>query len=475
MPYVYDPLLDDEENQGQGAPQAPMTGGGETFSGESAGGGLSQAPQQKGVNRQGSGFVGLDQYLAANKGSQFGKQVTGKVADTLGSAKQQLGQSAQDFTNASNQGTTRWNDVDDEFKGIVDSAGKDTTAEQTARAKELERAKYKGPDSFYGTAGSNQAMGGIEKAKQQSQALQSEGGRFALLDQYFGRPTYSLGQKTLDNALVNGTPGVAARSVSLGNRANQLSDEARQTGLGLENLATANKEATADTAKNASEYATGALDTFGTGLNQRYADFSKGNDEYNQTMRGMLSNLSPESAASNGADPYELLGLTGNENLYGLKDFSPYVQDSAKPTLSQFASPEDAARYRALGEIASDNFQMPIDATQAGTAGTGRITADKGRVNQAIGERHKAADTQSNNILQQGINILNNDPEVMSKSPEDRTLATMNRLEPLLDEFAKTYGFRPQITPEMLWGQSVDYNNTPTDGGLVNSPVERRI
>ncbi len=476
MPYVYDPLLEQQKNQQQqGGQQPPMTGGGSTFAGGS--GGPQQSPeQQKGTNRQGSGFVNLDQYMAANKGNNFGNQVTGKVADTVGTAKGQLTQGAQDFTKASNQGTTRWNDVGDEFKGIVDKAGADTTADQTARAKQLEGTAYTGPQSFYGTQAANQAVGGIDKARQQSQALQSEGGRFALLDQYFGRPTYSTGQKTLDNALVANQPGVAAKSQGLVNQANQLSENAKQTGQGLENLVTSNRQASADTAKNANDYATKSLTDFGTDLDKRYSDFNTGNDKYNQAMRDAVTNLGGGASSDATGDPYALLGLTQNQNLYGLKDFSPYVQDAVKPTESQFATPQEAARYAALGQIASDNFQLPIDATQAGKGSDGRITADTGGVQGAINQRHQAADKQSGSILSTARNMINTDPRFTSiTDPQQRSQAIMTALQPMMNEFAHTYGYMPQITPEMIWGEDVDYNNPTAPPPLVNAPTGRNI
>jgi hypothetical protein len=471
MPYVYDPLLQDKDQQGPLGTPPPMTGGGTTFAGGSGGLTSKDPNQQKGANRQGSGFVGLDQYLNANKGSQFGNQVTGNVANSVNSAKQGLTQGAQDFTSASNQGTTRWNDVGDEFKGIVDTAGKDTTDDQKARAKQLEATSYAGPQSFFGTDTAGKVAGGIQKAGQEAKALQSEGGRFALLDQYFGRPNYSTGQKTLDNAIVQGTKGVAAKSNALSNRANQLTEEANQTGRGLENLVAANKQASADTGQKARDYATTSLTNFQDDLNKRYQDFNTGNEAYNQQIQAAAQNLNPQAAERDqNLDIYGLLGLKPDQNLYGLHDFSPYLSAATQPTLSQFSSPEEAARYQALGDIAGGDFKLPINPAEAGTAGTGRVSANKNQVQLAIDQRHRAADTQTNNILQQGRQILNSDEVTGIIDPQERTAATMNRLEPYLDEFEKTYGFRPQITPEMLWQGGVDYNDPQLGSPLITGP-----
>jgi hypothetical protein len=458
MPYVYDPL-EEEKNQPLGG-QPPMTGGGTTFAGGSSGPVVDQS-QQKGANRQGSGFVGLDKYMAANKDSKFGNQLTGNVAGTVNTAKQGIEKGAQDFTQASNQGTTRWDDVGDEFKGIVDTAGAGTTQAQKDRAKSLESATYGGPDAYAGTAAANVAMGGVDRAKQEAGALQSEGGRFALLDRYFGRPSYSMGQKTLDNMLVTGTKGVPAKSQAIMNRANTLGEQANETGRGLENLVASNRQATQDAASQAKGYVGNSLATFQDNLNKRFSDYNAGNDAYNQQIRSAASNVDPAQATRDQADIYDILGIKGDENLYGLHDFSNYLTDPAKPTLSQFTSPEDAAKYKVLGELAGGDFQLPIDEKQAGTAGNGRLTANKNQIQLDIDKRHAAADSQLGSIVQAGREMINNDPRFADGTPERRIQMVQTALQSMKDDFYKTYGFVPDITPEMLWGGAVDYNNPP--------------
>ena len=375
MPFAFD-LLDEQQKkaqqqqQGEGAPA--MTGGGLSFG---AGSPQAQPQQEKGTQKQGSGFVGLDQYMNANKGNKFGNQFTGKVQGSLDSAKQSLDQGAQGFTNASNQGSTKWNDVQGQVKGIVDNAGDGTTKDDAAKIQGYQTAKYQGPESFLGTSFGTQAQGSVQKASQQANALQSEGGRFALLDQYFGRPKYNMGEKSLDNLLVQNTPGVAARAQNIGEQAKQFSTTASQKYRDMDNYAAANKQATADAAQQTVNYLNQAKTDFDTGLNSRYNDYKTSTQAYNDARRNDLSDDALD------ADTMSLLGLKEGDSLYNT-NLSSYLKDSPMASLGQFASDKDYAKYLALSQLAEEDPTL-LSADQrkdAGTAeGKGRVSFDKNR------------------------------------------------------------------------------------------------
>lgn len=380
MPFAFD-LLDEQQKkaqqqqQGEGAPA--MTGGGASFGSGQA---QSSGPAEKGTNRQGSGFVGLDQYMNANKGNKFGNQFTGKVQGSLDSAKQSLDQGAQGFTNASNQGSTKWNDVQGQVKGIVDNAGDGTTKDDAAKIQGYQTAKYQGPESFLGTSFGTQAQGSVQKASQQANALQSEGGRFALLDQYFGRPKYNMGEKSLDNLLAQNTPGVAARAQNIGAQAKQLSANAQNQNQQLDNLATANKQATADAAQQTVNYLNQAKTDFDTGLNSRYNDYKTSTQAYNDARRNDLSDDALD------ADTMSLLGLKEGDSLYNT-NLSSYLKDSPMASLGQFASDQDYAKYMALSQLAGEDPTLlkADNRAKAGTAvGMGRATVDKNRLQSDI-------------------------------------------------------------------------------------------
>lgn len=389
MPFAYD-LLDEEEqkkqDQAQGGDQAApaMTGGGESFGGE---GGGAQAPQQsngeKGTSKQGSGFVNLDKYMTANQGNNFGDQVTGKVQGDVDQAKQTLTDTSAGFTDASNQGTTRWNDVQGTVKGYVDNAGDTTTADDAKSFQGYSNAQYQGPESFLGSTYGTQAQGAIQKSAQEANALQTEGGRFALLDQFYGRPKYSMGEKSLDNLLVQNTPGVAAKATSIGNQAKQLSASAGQSTQDLDNLATTNRAATQETGKQTRDYMGNAVNEFTKGLEDRYKSFGTDRDAYNQARRDDLSDDAFDE------ETLALLGLGDGSSLYDV-NLASYLKENenGQGTVGEFATDQDYARYLALQQLSGEegNLLSAEDRAKAGTA-NGRLGADKDRLTKDITDR----------------------------------------------------------------------------------------
>jgi hypothetical protein len=375
-PFAFDPLDEEEKKKAEqeqtgGAPA--MTGGGETFG---AGSTTPVAGQEKGTNRQGSGFVGLDKYMAANKGSNFGSQVTDQVRGTVEGAKQGLGQSADAFQQASNQGAVKWGDVQNDVKGIVDNAGDATTQDDASKVKGYAGAKYRGPENFTDSAFGSQATGGVQKAGQQAKALQSEGGRFALLDEFYGRPKYSMGEKSLDNLLVQNQPGVAARAQSISGQAKQLEGDLGKTSQDMGNLAASNRAATEATSQGTRDYLTNARSAFESDLSKRYQDFTKGNDDYNAARRADMSDTALDD------DTLGLTGLAEGSNLYDL-NLQNYLKDSENPALGQFANDQDYAKYLALQQLSGEDPTLlsADDRAQAGTgADKGRVTLDKDRL-----------------------------------------------------------------------------------------------
>lgn len=396
-PFAFD-LLDEEKQkaqaQDQGAGAPAMTGGGLSFG---AGSPQAQPQQEKGTQKQGSGFVGLDQYMNANKGNKFGNQFTGKVQGSLDSAKQSLDQGAQNFAQASNQGAVKWNDIGDQVKGIVDNAGDSTTKDDASKIQQFSKAHYQGPENFLGTAYGTQAQGGLQKATQQAKALQSEGGRFALLDQYFGRPQYNQGQKSLDNLLVQSAPGVAARAQNIGEQAKQFSTTASQKYRDMDNYAAANKQATADAAQQTVNYLNQAKTDFDTGLNSRYKDYKTSTQEYNDARRNDLSDDALD------AETMSLLGLKEGDSLYNT-NLSSYLKDSPMASLGQFASDQDYAKYLALSQLAGDDPTLlkADNRAKAGTgAGLGKLAFDKDRFQSDRNTAQAQYDGQSSTLSSQ--------------------------------------------------------------------------
>lgn len=428
MPYALDPLDQQKQQQQQG--QAPaMTSGGMSFG---AGSPTAAGPKSaQGAQKQGSGFVNLGQYMQANKGSGFGQQVAGQVKQGVESAGQQLQQGAQQFGEASNKGRTRWGDVQGEVQGALAGAGDKTSDEQVKRIQDYAKAQYQGPESFGQSAYGAGAMGAVNKAGQEAKAFQSEGGRFALLDQYYGRPKYTQGQKTLDNLLLQNAPGAGARAQAIGNQAKQLQSQAGQTEQQMANLAAQNRQATADTAAQTRGAVKGAQDQFSQDLNKRYQDFQAqqaknyadlqkqyGSGALSQKafeMMGVAPTAHSDYLASfrqqhpdtaNMSDDQlqtilQSLGQVDPTSTMGL-DLNTYLQQGQQTNLGQFASDQDYARSLALQKIAGDEGG-PLSAQDRALAGSAEKLAspafNKEAYQRDLAERKAAYQQAANGLM----------------------------------------------------------------------------
>lgn len=199
MPYANSFL--DDENDPSKAPQ--LAGGSEIF----GGGTLNQST---GGNAKGPGssdqYQNLNAYLDANKDSTFGQDFVGKVQNETTEANKTLNNSVSGFKQKADEASTQYD------PNLVNSAISDPTSfvsdqGNVDKFKKQKDASYQGPNSL-ADAGNlyGQAYGQTRKAADTAEAAGTEGGRFALLGNYFGRPDYKQGEKSLDNLLIQGNP-----------------------------------------------------------------------------------------------------------------------------------------------------------------------------------------------------------------------------------------------------------------------------
>lgn len=201
---VYDPNLD-KDKEDEFSPQ--ISSGGTIVGG--------QQPQESQSQEKGSGrFQNLQGYLEANKGSGFGEKFAGQLDTDINSANPVIEQSGNEFSNRVNQKATRLDSQsrDQMFNNLYNNPEAiANNAQEMEKFQKLRDAKYEGPNALADQQDLyQQAYGAKEKAKSTANAAQNEGGRFALLNNYFGRPGYSQGEKNLDQLLV--TQNDAAKS-----------------------------------------------------------------------------------------------------------------------------------------------------------------------------------------------------------------------------------------------------------------------
>ncbi len=426
MPY-YDNFQDQDEQLSN--PQGPQLAG----ASQVVGGGqaqVSNAPASKGPTSS-ERFQNLNAYLDANQGNQFGQKFADSVQADVAKGGQAQSQATGQFQNLANSGAVNQN------TSLVNEAVSDPTRfindqQKVDQFKQQRDAQYKGPNS-YADAGDiyQKAAGATTKALDVAEKGQTEGGRFALLDNYFGRPEYSQGQKSLDNLLVSGndnaTQGLAQarknaqdqmtafqeQSKSLSDYASQKRGETENTqsyarsALGIDSAGNLKPSVSAvPTAPMVGGY---PVKTIGKPISGRVtpAGTPIGNvAEPSTDKRGVLSGLYGEldSSAKAGAKKFSeqtadiqralaskdftrlndeeraLLGLSdhGALNTYGV-DPSAFLSVQGGPSdysISSVASSQQAQKLAALAQLAGIDPASLIDVNKAGTAPTNYAKLD---------------------------------------------------------------------------------------------------
>lgn len=362
MAFVYDPNLQDEEKKSGNQPENPnQPPTGPSISGQaapSAAGGQAP-PQKQPSSRQ---FVNLQSYLDANQGKNFGKQVGSRVDENTNAARQQTQQAADSFGQSVERGTTRY-DKDFVTGALSDPSGfvANRPASEYERFSNMRDAEYKGPQSSVEAPEFAQAASSADRAFRQGENLKSEPGRFALLDEFFSRPTYSRGEKSLDNLLLQADPeNQRALEAATANTRN-LPSEFQAASSAANAQANAGRAAT----EQARAETRAALGGFGTGTGA-IGEAEKGLDE-------KLARLKAERDAGIASFDNDWKSKTfwaDNPNASAeMKSWTYGVDPKQFQTIRDadtkaIASPEERAKLAALAKLAGNDVN-PYETSEA--------------------------------------------------------------------------------------------------------------
>lgn len=395
MPYAYDPFLDEEKKDQEGNPQ--LAGGSQIVGGAtqtSAAGGSANGPTSS------DRFQNLNSYIDANQGNQFGENFAKKVQDDVSKGKEAQDQAGSAFKSQADQSTIAANPA------LVNTAVADPTkfvsdANNVAEFKKQRDAEYKGPNTFADSADIySKTYGATKKATDVAGAGQTESGRFALLNNYFGRPEYNSGQKSLDNLLVTGDSKAMQGLDQARQNAQQLhqSFDAQNKDLsGYAAQARGTTEATRTGARDAlgidnagnTVAGKGAIGAVKGSLDNRIGQYGSEIDRINAAMeKGDYKSIDPEIASL-----FSELG--GN---YGVQ-FNPYLNTKSKTALtdSTVSSPEEQAKMRALASLA--DIQNPLDNPDAGSLyGNKMYQLDAAGYKGKVGNEKKAFQAKKTEI-----------------------------------------------------------------------------
>lgn len=460
MPYFLDQNLEDEEKNKDPA-SIQISGASPTTNNE---GSIESNTSPKGLNT-GSGFQNLDKYLQTNQSQQFGNQVLGKVEGEVQGAKQGM-------ETAGNQ-----------FKSQVSTSNQLPTAEQVNQAianptsanpqdfQKWESQTYSGPNSLADSKDAyNQYWSGANKANTSAQLLGSEPGRFTLLDSYFGKPSYSFGQKSLDNLLVQQS-GLGSQIQGVQNEATQLKATGAQQAKDLQTAA-AQRAAEVDANRKTVRGAIGLDDQNNviTGdqagaIGKQYQtvddELAKENSARQAQNQKFMEDLQGNSLS---LEELNKLGIDPNQKIYGL-DPSSYFTPGSDLNRDQVMAPDQRAYIQALSQLAgiTDTYAsgIPQDKGADFTYDTGRFQNDVGSAQAAYNREWNTAvaanpgeDPISYADMQTFINTLGSQPSYATDQDNllKRAQNYQNRIDALNQKYQinRTISSNPSLSPGSL-------------------------
>jgi hypothetical protein len=366
--------------------------GGTTLGTESAVINPTEAPPASANSASGQ-YTNLQAYLDANKGNNQAQNLAGKVNTEVDEAANAQKQSEQSFKGLVDQNTVK------EDLGLYDKIKQDPTAlgqEDKDTFTKMRTAQYRGPknlaDDFSDYVNAQKEN---SEAQQAGQATQSESGRMALLKRFYGRPDYTQGQQKLDQLLVQNDEGADSAFSAAKQRADKQSASFGNLKDSLNQYAQQAAETTGNTAKNASNFIGQQEQGLEDNLKSNYQnEISRRDKEYNDINQALASGQITQSQAKK----LRLDASQGAVKLYGQNPLS-YLSKSATPTLSEFTSKGDAAKYQALADLAGQQNTLLTSPEQFGTYDPNKavgfdtnrfqndVTGNQARFNEAMNRK----------------------------------------------------------------------------------------
>lgn len=362
---------DEEQSKSQGGGSSPA--GGVISAGAPGGGGASGNPSNPSAPTSSGSFTNLQNYLDANQGNNLAGQLSGNIQNQIGQANSAQQNLDSNFRSQVDKSTI--NSDDSLVKSAVSDPTKFTQDPNNINAFQTQlNASYKGPTNLQSDQNNwNSAQQATQNALQQAQAGQTEGGRFALLDQYFGNPSYSQGQKNLDQFLVQSDPNAAGSFNSAYQDANAAGKKFNDIQAADQAYATGAQNATQTAASNAKNALTGAAGNLNTSVSGQQTSDQTAQDQAYQALLAQLGDANQVQQAPSTIADYinTTLGqqegsLPGsNSFVYGI-DPSKFLSEGGPVSIGAAATADQQAAYNALGQLAGTNSSLVAPQSWAG-------------------------------------------------------------------------------------------------------------
>lgn len=426
MAYDANQLFDEEDEQDQESGLITGQGPGPSSA--------SPAQSTSGVGDGTGEYTPLVKYLDANRDKHQGEKLANRVGEDVGAAESSRDELGQTFRTQADQGSVNTDSgLLDELKSAPTAVLQDPTKKDSFLKQR--DAQYQGPSALEDLDAWGDARTATTRGKEAAESSKTEGGQTALLDKYWGRPSYTQGEKALDQYLVSND-----------DRAPEALGQVQERGAALEpgwdhlqgdvaayGAAAKDKTAAARTAARgaigideAGNYTgQGALGERNAAIDKRLQDRKAELARLQQQIdanRGAksISQMSPEllealglyagdtgGATINGPAFYnggQGLELAGQGSLYGLDPFSQdYFSATPADMLNRLnvSSAEDASAMDALAELAGIEPLLQGDRSQVGTYDDEKLARlDSGKLRTAAAGRAQAMQNEANQIAQ---------------------------------------------------------------------------
>ncbi len=457
---------DEEDQQNpeqQGAAQNAPSGSGLISGGSS--GSSPNTPQAAGSPDKPGNFVGLKDYLNANKpqAAKLGDQVAGNVQGVVAGAQGELGGLGDKFKQEADKGQiSNIGTGQQEAEGIIGKtsalgAGQKLSDEDKSRFGQIAGAQYQGPNQLSDTSFYQPAAQKVSDAQKTADLTKSEPGTQQLLSNIFNQPNYTTGEKRFDNYLLKSKDTqdkLAAARAPAAQFQSQL-DTANQ---GATDYATQQK-ATADKLREQVSKALGTFDdpttpqneaagALGNYQNQVGGQLATKQSDLDQLTQRMKSNtLNDQDRQTLGVPDLNSYGV-GYDNYF----------NAGTPSLAGVTTPEQQAQYQALLDLGGTEGNPLYGGAAPGEFGAYKPTFNTGAYSTAVDTAKGAygADTKSlleavnkpwgfDNIsvggsntgnVQDAANFLNSQIAANSQNNSHMSTVERNHYQALLDQLS---------------------------------------
>lgn len=356
---AYLPIEDEDENQTeqQGAERVLSNSSGQIDAGSGQGGGSVSGGASPRPTQGSKGWTNLQNYVAANEGT--GQRMAGDVSSKVTQRASDASQAGQSYaTTASERVRQGTANVDNDILKAVREAPTTIAGDEGKKQafNQQLNATYAGPQAYSDIEGFQDAGKKYKGVAQNADQARTFEGRSTLLDDVYGRPSYTRGEKNLDSFLIGGGDGrdqmeAVAKNYGTGSQFENSWDELLSKVSGQIDQGRATTDATRNAARE-------TLDSEISTVDSRFADYKSKADQTNATNTSAYSDLAARLGSTSPkkrAKAFESIGLDAGtgEWLASMGYTLPQLVAAGKGMMAgDYASEDDVSRYSALSDLA---------------------------------------------------------------------------------------------------------------------------